>query len=333
MAIITPSIRKKPSSSVASQPGSATRTPKARPASPAAFDVYLGGGGGQEQMDREAPGFPLKSAALILLTAVALFAASDHYGYLLGQIAAPILAIGTLHGLWRGGFRKIVMLAATVGLLYGVTAGGGCAAKLLGGGQPSRAAGWSYAVLGLAGIVALLMVSAVVKSVRKNMIVTRPLACGVDRIVGVIVGLIEPALLVLAVCWTVTEIRPHAQLIRDHRDTEVGSFRHQMATQMVRLADEADRGVVGRLVRATNPFDQIPMIRKAIDELNTTGQCSLFDLSKLDPQTADGLNAVLKQTPAGDLGGLNDVIEQYKRSNEARDKAYRQLPSQSGNRR
>src|SRR5262245_6033538 len=53
-------------------------------------------------------------AWLLISTLVAAAIAADVYfvqqGHAVGTIAAPILLIPALHGIWRGGMRKILML-------------------------------------------------------------------------------------------------------------------------------------------------------------------------------------------------------------------------------
>jgi uncharacterized membrane protein required for colicin V production len=270
---------------------------------------------------------PWRSSLTILLAGVLLFAVSHRSDFHLGEIAAPLLTLGALHGLWRGGFRKIVMIAATIGALYMVAVSSERAGAAIRAVTGAASEAWGYLATIAAAVAALLIVGVLVKSIRKRVILRHGVLRLADRLLGVAVGLVEAALVVLAICWTVVAIRPHTSLIRDHQATQVGSLRHRVAEEMVRLADEADAGALGRAVSATNPIDQIPALRRIIDDLNATGELRLENLNGLDPQTIRRLSEILKQTPVEDLGGLNDVIERYKQGDEARDRAYRQLPS------
>ncbi|MFH1418152.1 MAG: CvpA family protein [Planctomycetota bacterium] len=260
---------------------------------------------------------------LILLAASGLFAYSTHQDVLVGRIAAPLLALGALHGLWRGGFRKAAMLVATILVFYCVTKYGGAAAQLAQNATGSASAGWGYAGLSLVAVITLVFTSLVVNVIRRRHILKRPLVTGLDRLSGTFVGAAEAALIVLAVCWTAVEIRPHAMLVRDYTDTPISSSRQEFAAGIVRLADEVGVGTMGRIVDATNPIDHIPVLRKAIDDLNRTGQ---FDLGSLDPETARKLNELLKQTPSGDAGGLQGVMEQLEHKNETAEQLRQELP-------
>jgi hypothetical protein len=269
---------------------------------------------------------PLTSMILILLGGVALFVQSSRQDFLLGQLAAPALTIGAMHGLGRGGFRKIIMLAAAIALLSALSTGAGPASAYFQAQAGLSSPIWCWLVIIAGAVLAMIVLSAVVKSFRRRFIMKRPFLRGCDRLLGTLVGLAEGALVILTVCWTVVEIRPYAQLVRDRQDTQIGSFRHALAAQMVRLADEANVGDLGRFVVATNPIDDVPQIRKVVDELNTTGRISLDSLGSLDPETIEKLNEILKQTTGREQGGLDQLIETCEQRNETRDKAYRRLP-------
>ena len=269
---------------------------------------------------------PLKSFALILLLGAGLFLYSSRNDLLLGQLAAPILTLGALHGLWRGGVRKIIMIAATIGLVYFATTGSDAANSFIQSRMSPSAAGWSWVVIAFIAVVLLLVVAIVVGIFRRRVVMKHPFLRGFDRFVGVLVGVAEGALIILTVCWMAVEIRPYAAVVRDQPQTQVGSFRHGMLDDMVRIADEAGDGAIGEIVDATNPVDSVPALKQVIDDLNTTGEIRLDSLGNLDPETVRKLNDLLKQTPAEDLGGLNKVIEQYQKGNESREKSYHQLP-------
>ncbi|HVP10482.1 MAG TPA: CvpA family protein [Phycisphaerae bacterium] len=269
---------------------------------------------------------PLKTLVLILLGGVALFVLSARRDFLLGQLAAPVLTIGALHGLLRGGFRKIIMLAATIGVLYAMATGADALNAYLQSRTSLVNPVWSWLLIILAAVLVLVLISAMVKSFRRRVIMRRPFTRGADRLLGVLVGLAEGALVILTVCWMVVEVKPYTQQIRDRQDVEAGSYRQALATRMVRLADEAGTGDLGRLVAATNPIDDVPEIRKVIDELNTKGEISLDSLGNLDPETIQRLNDLLKQTTGQEQGGLNQLIETHQQGSESRDQARGQLP-------
>ncbi len=265
---------------------------------------------------------PWLSSVLIVLTAIGIYVTSSHRDYLLGQVAVPFLALGMLHGLWRGGLRKILMLSAMIALAYAAATCVPMLTSYIGSAASPIGAAAVWLVLGITAIVFLLLVGWLGKSLRRRIILPRTPLRIFDRLVGMTVGLAEGGLVVLAVCWTVVAFGQQMRMVRDHRDTAEDSQRYRVASQMVRLAEEAERGTIGELVQATNIFDRIPALRDAIDGLNRTGR---LDLKGLDPETVDRLNQLLQQAPAENLGNLGQVIEQYKKANEARTHAYHQL--------
>lgn len=271
---------------------------------------------------RRAPA-PWLSSVLIVLAAVGMYVTSSQRDYLLGQVAVPFLAMGVLHGLWRGGLRKILMLSAMIAVAYGAAACVPVLTSYIGSAASPIGAAAVWLVMGLTAIVFLLLVGWLGKSLRRRIILPRAPLRIFDRFVGMTVGLAEGGLVVLAMCWTVVAFGQQMRMVRDHRDTAEDSQRYRVACQMIRLAEEAERGTVGELVQATNIFDRIPALREAIDGLNRTGK---LDLQGLDPETVDRLNQLLQRAPAENLGNLGQVIEQYKSANEARTHAYQQLP-------
>jgi len=269
---------------------------------------------------------PWKTSLLLIALAGILFFHSWRHGYLLGELAVPILALGVLHGLWRGGFRKIILLAAMVGLLYGVAAAGP-AIEQIGPASAASASGWGYLIACVLAIFLFLVLSVVTQRVRRRVVLRRPVVRTVDRFFGMAVGFAEAALIPLAVCWTAVEARPHLMTIRDHPEIEADSFRRTFAASMVQLADESHAGVIGRLVDVSNPIGQVPILRKIFDDLNTCGQIRLDDLGNLDPATAEKLNELLKQSPLG-LDALKQLKDSQQQSSQTAEQVYRQLPSQ-----
>jgi uncharacterized membrane protein required for colicin V production len=274
--------------------------------------------------------WPLKSFAFIVLLGAALFLYSLRHDLLLGQFAAMILTLGALHGLWRGGTRKIIMIAATIGLLYLATSSSDAANTYIQSRMSPSAASWSWVVIAGVLVLALLVIGISVSIFRRRVVMKHPFLRGFDRLVGVGVGTAEGALIILTVCWMAVSIRPYATVVRDQPQTQVGSSRHRMLTDMVRIADEAGDGTVGEIVDATNPIDSVPVLKQAIDDLNTKGEIRLDSLGNLDPETARKLNEWLKQNPTENLGGLNKVIEDYKKGGETQEKSNRQLPPPGG---
>ncbi|MBN2562591.1 MAG: CvpA family protein [Phycisphaerae bacterium] len=299
--------------------------PRPKQTSFQAGSEFDAGSGGEFQFDRPRTGRPpILSTILLLVAGVGLFAYSIQQGVLLAQIAIPFMTLTTVHGLWRGGFRKFFMLPLVIVAFYlaftypdfadpAVKAVLGSSSNVVNGVITA-------ATLGLTLVIASLVLG----RVRMRHIATRPLLLLVDRVIGSGIGLAEGVFVALSICWVVVMVRPHTSLLRDHQDTLPGSFRHRVATMLVRLADDAETEPLGRVVRATNLIENTPALRDVIDELNSTGK---VDLESLDPEMAQKLNELIPQMSGGEFDNLNQLIEKYKEANEARDKAYRQLPS------
>jgi hypothetical protein len=269
---------------------------------------------------------PWKTALTVLVLAGILFFHSWRRDYLLGELAVPILAVGTLHGLWRGGFRKIVFLAATVALLYAAAVALPNTGQANPTGASSSGDGWGYVIVCGVVIIVLLFIALVTRQIHRRLIVRRPYLRTMDRLLGMAVGFVEAALIPLAVCWTAVAAHPHLLTLRDH-GAEIGASRQQFVASLVQIADEARTSAVGSLVDATNPIDRVPVLRKIFNDLNNYGQIRLDDMGNLDPATAEKLNELLKQSPLGpDV--LQWLKENQQQSTQTAEQFYRQLPSQ-----
>lgn len=267
---------------------------------------------------------PVFSTVLLLAAGVGLTAYGVQHDLLLAKIAVPLLTIGAIHGLWRGGFRKVLLLAATVGVLYLAFAGAGVVepmVRTVAGASSSVIAGLIVA----AGAIGLYVLAAmIVGRMRRRVIACRPGRLAADRFVGVLVGFTEAAFVALCLCWAAVMIRPHAKVVRDHPDTPAGSVRHHVAASLVQLADESQVEPLGRIVRATNLLERIPSLRTAIDQLNETGH---FDLENIDPEVAAKLNQVIPQMSNGQFQNLDQLLEACRHNPEVQDALRKQSPS------
>jgi uncharacterized membrane protein required for colicin V production len=241
------------------------------------------------------------SVILILALGIGLFFYSARQGVLLGQIAAVILSLATLHGVIRGGFRKIVMLAASIGVLTVAVSYPNLADNVISSvaGSSSSLANGIATVVGIG--LTLLVASVLSGRLRGRHIVRRPALLAIDRAVGGCIGLAEGTLVTLAMCWMAVMIRPHAELVRDHPSTVPGSVRQQLATTLVDLSGEAQTDPLGGIVESTNLLKKSPTLCRAIDRLNATGR---LDLESLDPETRAKLKELLPQLTGGGIDQL-----------------------------
>lgn len=240
--------------------------------------------------------------------------------FLLGQVASITLGAFGLHGLWRGGLRKIVMLPVTVGSLFLVTAKPDFADPLIRSvtGQSSMVG--NMLACGLALVATFLMTGALIRYVRNKVIVKRPVALGIDRFVGTTVGLAEGAVVLLVLCWTAVLTQPQMARLKDHPGTAPGSARQSVATTMLKIVGEIDEGPLRTLVRDQNLLKDIPAIKSAIEQIEqaasnpdfwNSSAASLF--KGVDPKT---------------LGEAGEIAERLKADTERRRQAYDRLPAQ-----
>ncbi len=282
-------------------PLSSSSQPTSRAGSSASRSVVV--------MDFEAsrrPPSPALAAAVVFVLGLAGFGYSLSRDVLVGQIAAPLMTLGAIHGLWRGAFRKVLMIAAFVAGAMVLVADPFLAGPVVGwmGGQPDGL------VAGLLTVILLLLIWAglgvAVGRFRNRYVSRRNLPRLLDRGLGGLVGGAEGGLVVLALCWAATMFRPAAVNIRDHPDTAPGSYPYAVATTLLRLADEAESDPLGRLVRATNLLERSETLKDLIADLNTTGA---IDLDRLDPATVDRVNALIPELTKGQYRNLAELLE------------------------
>ena len=250
------------------------------------------------------PAAPVYSILLTLGFGGSLLFLSIQRDLLLGQIAAVVLTTMTLHGLWRGGFRKFIMLGLAVGLIaFGPSlqaAVSGAIAQTTG--RPAGLGG--FAVTGIGATLLWLICHFGTKSFRKRVINKRKGMLFVDRLSGAGLGLAEGAVLVLSVCWLSTSLQPFAKTITDPQLSPKGSPRAQIGETMLRLAKESRSGALADITQGSNPIASIPALSKAVNDLNTSGQ---IRPENIDPKMAEQLRELLKNLPGGT--DLNPVLQ------------------------
>jgi len=257
---------------------------------------------------------------LIFLAAAGLFAYFAHRGHLVGEIASVVLLPCAIHGVWRGGFRKTAMLAVTMGLFYLLSVKPDFAAPLVSaiGGPTSTAAQWVAA--GGIALVAWMTTFFLARKIQRRVIAPRRFLGATDRFAGTFVGAAEGALVVLSLCWCASSLRPYATNLVHANDTVAGSPKDRIGKYMLQIAEEADIGLLGRITQATNPINQVPALRDAIEQLNTTGR---FDIESLDPSTVNQIQGLLQQSGVSNDVGLDSLHQQVKENDSARDAAHR----------
>ncbi len=250
------------------------------------------------------PVAPVYSSILTIGLGGAMLFMSLQRGLLLGQIAAAALTACTLHGLWRGGFRKLVMLAFAVVMVAFGPSIQAFTSNLVTQTTGSPAGVGGFVLTALGGAVLWCVCHFGTKSFRRRVIMRRGGLLAVDRVSGATLGLAEGVAIVLCLCWFSTSLQPFARLMIDEKVSPKGSPRAQVGATMLRLAQESRMGAMASVTDGTNPIAKIPALRDAIHELNTTGQ---IRPEQIDPKMAEQLRELLKNLPAGN--DLNPVLQ------------------------
>jgi hypothetical protein len=288
--------------------------------------------------DRRSPALRLVWPAVALVGGLGLITLglSAQADVLVGQIAAVVVMVATLHGLWRGGLRKLLVMGTFLGMLGVWGAMPYVAAKLpLNGGPLSSGPGRS---LLLAGLTAFGVFAAIFSArfIHRRWLAERPLAAGVDRLVGGALGMAEGLMVVLALCWVSAAAAPFARRVFDGSAADPGSARCRVAGAIVQLAGEASSGPLAAVVSATSPIDRIPAFREALEQLNTLGRLHVDAAS--DSVALQSLSKLLELPPGGAASpapapapsGAESFLNAYHQSIQPETVVYRQLPPSDG---
>jgi len=278
-------------------------------------------GGEDFEFDKTPPTRKPWLAIGLLIGAIAAgFGLSVQYDSLLGQIAVATLGAGSLHGLWRGGLRKLVMLPASLGMLVLLASHPGFADPLIKmvAGKSSELGNGLACVA--AFVLAMLAAGTVVRVIRNRIIMKRPFLRATDRLFGTTLGAAEGALILLTICWTAVLVEPHTRSILEEPSIEAGSVQHKFAAGLVRLTEEIDGSPLRPIVRDANPIEEIPALRDAIENLKASGP------NAIDSKVRKAAMEALKTADPEKLGVLQKLVRDQARKDQSRDNAYRQLP-------
>lgn len=239
--------------------------------------------------------------AIIFLAAAGSFAYFAQRGHLVGEIASVAILPCALHGVWRGGFRKTAMIAVTLGLLNLFWTKPDFAAPLVSavGAQPGPFSNVIAAIL--TSLVAWVTAFFAARTLHRRVIARNRLSAATDRFAGGVIGAAEGALIVLALCWMASSLRPYASGLVHADETVLGSARDRIGRYMLQIADEADDGVLGRINQGTNPIGQFPELRNAVDQLNTNGR---LNLDSINSGTVQEVRKLLEQGRAVSPGTM-----------------------------
>lgn len=225
---------------------------------------------------------------LILGAAAAGFGASAHFDVMLGQIASVMMGLTTLHGNFRGGLRKGIMLPATVLVCWYLYSNPDVVAPLVGmvgaSGPFANAVG-AAVVAGLA----LFIIGLPVKMVRNRVVRKRPVLAGMDRFFGSTIGLAEGGVLMAMLMWTSVLLEPMAQNTVDHPKAQASQ--KKIASGVLRLTHEIDESPFVGFARDGNLLAEIPEVKQHLEAIRPDGS---IDPSKVDPSVQNMIAEMLK---------------------------------------
>lgn len=230
---------------------------------------------------------------------------SDRADFLLGEVAAVLLGAFGLHGLWRGGFRKLVMLPVTIAVLVLVSAKPDFADPLIRAVHGDSSLAGNMAACALAIVGSLLAAGWFVRTVRQRVIMRRPMLLGADRFVGASVGLAEGGLLLLVICWAAVLAEKPMSQAKGHASSEPVSARYALVNGVLRLIGEIDASPLKDLVRNHNYLESVPSVQAAIQQMEQASANSDGWNG-----SADGLAELLQNVDPATLGEFGEVAKQ-----------------------
>lgn len=271
--------------------------------------------------EKKSAGIPWLGLGFLLSVAGSGFYFSFDSKFLLGQIASLALGAFGLHGLWRGGFRKIVMLPLTVGALFLLAAKPDFADPVVKSIAGHSSVPGNMMACGLVMVVSFLVSGALVKYVRNRVIVKRPVLLGADRFVGTSVGLAEGGLVTLAMCWVAIMAEPQMLRLKSNPGTAPGTGRYAIATSILDIVREIDESPLRTFIRDNNALRDVPAVKAAFAQLEQAAS---------DPDFWNKAPAELSKSAERDESGIvGDVVKKLQKDASKRSEAYRRAPAPS----
>ncbi|HRW54958.1 MAG TPA: CvpA family protein [Phycisphaerae bacterium] len=276
-------------------------------------------------IDRDEPvKGPWLMAGLLLTATAGAFGLSLENDYLLGQIAAPVVGLLSLHGLVKGGFRKAIMLPITIAVVGFLAANptffDPIVQRVTGG--PSALGNY----VACAGAVTLLLwiVGMPLKSIRKKVIMKRPVLRGTDRFTGTGIGFVEGAFIALVVMWSAALVEPQAKSIAANQSASSGQ--RYVANGVLTLLSEVDASPLQPIVRDANLLKEFPQLTKTLEAIQADGS---VDPTKLDPKQVEGLIEMLESLGGEEGGQMAEQLRTIEKNQKAEAEAIQKLPRPS----
>lgn len=286
-------------------------------------------GAGREtnfSIDREVPVTkPWLMTGLILGAMATAFGMSMKYDYLLGELVAPVIGLMTLHGLFKGGFRKAIMLPVTVVtlgfLMTNPTIFDPIVQRVTGGPSPMG----NYVACMIVATIGLWIVGIPVKAIRNKVIMKRPLLRGTDRFFGTGIGFAEGAFMAVLFMWATILLEPNAKAVMNNSNAQ--PMQKQIAGHVLRLTSEIDASPIAPIVRDANLLEEFPQLTESMKAVRADGT---VDPTKLDPEMMKGLIKTLESVGGEQGCAAAKQLRTIEKNREAQAEAYKKLPKLNG---
>lgn len=256
------------------------------------------------------PSAPIFAASFIFGGAMAMFVVFGEQKHLFGRIGAVTMGALALHGLWRGGFRKVAMLGGAIGLTWAAGILSSILEPLLAGiGAAANGLLVTTIVMAVASLAYYLLHRST-KRIRKNVIERNRRLLALDRYFGAVVGAAEGLLILLCLAWPLSTLQPASAGPTGPKS----STRDQLRKVVTQLSNESRTGRLGELVASTNPFERVPALKKMIADFKSTGSLQLPQLDLNNPQAWSKL---LESLPKAESGELEKALKAYSPSSQS----------------
>ncbi len=188
--------------------------------------------------------------------------------FLLAEIAGPILAVTAVHGLWRGGLFKLLMLSVWGSLALLVATWPGLLDLLIDPAADGGALAWNAVICLGVLLLAMIIVGRAVRGLRRRLMAGRgPGVLTLDHLFGAAFGTAQAGFILLVLCWAVVLIEPQARAALHHPNMPAESPRHQVAAAVVRLTGEINNTPLESVAHESNLLERVPFALNALCDL------------------------------------------------------------------
>lgn len=218
---------------------------------------------------------PWKATAATVVFAIGFGLAGLRAGSLITELAAVVIGLTTLHGIWRGGLRK--------GIMFGFAVMLGCFTLsypnwpepgfnlILGHPSPTG----TLVVTVVSAAAAWLGVKGLVEYWRRQHVRIRRGRIIADRCIGALFGVGQGAFFMLAVCWITAALHPLLVRAGDRLAQDDSVFGAEVLSVMQQIGSEATVGPFADIVYRTSLIEVVPGLSDAVNTANRGRRPSL----------------------------------------------------------